>query len=328
MLSKKKRSTKKHVKQRYHLGEKNVRSFPAPAKSSRVYYDDTVPGFGLRVTYRGTRSWVLNYYAPSGYERRLTIGRWAVWTAGAAREQAKLLKRRIDLGEDPLAQKQEKRRGETFADLCAECLDVYAVRKRDGGAGDRRFLEVEALPVRRRLEVRDITRADVIRLLDKQAAEAPVSARRLHSVLRKVFSWGVERGLLEVSPCLYVKAPGGKQHARDRVLTLDECTELWRGFTVGGWTTHGVVTAARLVLVTAQRPGEVCGAAWAELDFDEKVWTIPAARTKNGRTHRAPLTRTALELLAEARRHQEAAGKLSRWVFPSPRGISRLQRWR
>ena len=59
----------------------------------------------------------------------------------------------------------------------------------------------------------------------------------------------------------------------------------------------------RLILVTAQRPGEVAGATWREIDTDAAIWTIPAARTKNGRAHGVPLSELALEILAELREH-------------------------
>ena len=74
--------------------------------------------------------------------------------------------------------------------------------------------------------------------------------------------------------------------------------------------------AFELLVLTATRSGEVRRAAWTEIDRDEGVWTVPARRTKGNREHRVPLSRRALELLAEAR----AVGGIGPFVFPSVRG--------
>jgi Arm domain-containing DNA-binding protein len=82
-----------------------VRALPAPAVGSRIKYDSEVTGFGVRMTSAGARSFVLNYRV-AGRERRYTIGSFPDWTA---REEAKALKRRIDHGEDPIAERQADR---------------------------------------------------------------------------------------------------------------------------------------------------------------------------------------------------------------------------
>src|SRR5437879_3625155 len=109
---------------RERLTEKLVHTLPAPAAGNHVFWDappatgkDYVPGLGLRVTAAGARAFILNYRTRSGRERRITIGAWPAWTVTAARAEAAALKRRIDAGDDPLAERQEARDAPTMSEL-------------------------------------------------------------------------------------------------------------------------------------------------------------------------------------------------------------------
>ncbi|HEY1753210.1 MAG TPA: Arm DNA-binding domain-containing protein, partial [Caulobacteraceae bacterium] len=85
------------------LDDNAVKGFAAPAKGNRITYDSEVPGFGVRVTASGARSFILNYRTRSGLERRYTIGAFPTWKTTAAREEAKNLKAAIRAnGRDPL----------------------------------------------------------------------------------------------------------------------------------------------------------------------------------------------------------------------------------
>ena len=97
------------------LADQLVRKLPAPATGNRITYDrgnEAVRGFGVRVTASGARSFVLNYVI-GGRERRLTIGAYPQWSAAAAREEAKRLKREVDIGRDPLGERVAYREAPT-----------------------------------------------------------------------------------------------------------------------------------------------------------------------------------------------------------------------
>ena len=98
------------------LDEKAVRSLEAPASGNRITYDTDVKGFGARVTAAGAKSFILNYTA-ARRERRITIGSVPDWSVAGARDRAKELKRRIDIGEDPMAERHEDRAAPTIDDL-------------------------------------------------------------------------------------------------------------------------------------------------------------------------------------------------------------------
>lgn len=121
-----------------------------------------------------------------------------------------------------------------------------------------------------------------------------------------MFNWAISRDLLEYNPCIQVKA-SAKERSRERVLTGNEIRIMWSALDTVSLTP----TAAgipRFILTTAQRPGGVCTAEWAEVEGE--WWTIPGTKTKNGLAHRVLLAGLALEILSE----RPQKGK---YVFPS-----------
>jgi integrase len=150
----------------------------------------------------------------------------------------------------------------------------------------------------------------VIALVEKKAETAPIAANRLLELLVRLFNFAIDRELLDANPCARVQKPGGRESSRDRVLSPDEIRELWNALD-RQWFTEQTAAALRLILVTAQRPGEVVSIRREDLDLSEGWWTIPAERAKNGLAHRVPLNGRARETL-------ESLPDVSPWVFPSP----------
>ena len=291
------------------LTEKTIKELVPPAKGNRITYDDEVPGFGIRVTRSGARAFVLNYVV-EGRERRLTIGAWPVWSATGARRRAKELRIRIDQGEDPLGESQQRRSEPTFAEVATEYLENHAAKKKSGHA-DKLYLDRDVVPSWGHLKAGDIRRRDVIRLVEAKAKATPIAGNRLLGIIRKLFGWAVERDLLATNPCLGVRAPA-RENRGDRVLSEDEIYRVWHALDSAAMAAECRLTV-RLMLALGQRSGEVCGMLWEEVDIEARVWSIPAGRSKNGLAHRVPLTDTALELLGQAPRW-------GRLVCPSSRG--------
>ena len=121
-----------------------------------------------------------------------------------------------------------------------------------------------------------------------------------------MFSWAVERGIIEASPAANVKAPG-QETARDRVLTDDELRAFLRACDGMG---EPFGPLFRLLLLTGQRREEVAALPWAELDLAGAVWHLPAARTKNKRASDVPLAEQAVAIL-------EGLMRRSPLVFPA-----------
>jgi integrase len=94
-------------------------------------------------------------------------------------------------------------------------------------------------------------------------------------------------------PTIGVRKPV-RETTRDRVLSDDELRAFWEATGTMGMPFGPLF---RLLLLTAQRESETAGMRWSELDFDERQWEIPGARTKNGKPHTVHLSDLTIEVL-------------------------------
>jgi integrase len=230
-------------------------------------------------------------------------------------EARKKVEQGIDPGAEAIAERVEERRAPTVEALADEYLEKWARPRKRSWREDERILKKDVLPEWGRRKAREITRRDVIRLLDGIVDRgAGIMANRTLATIRKMFNFAVSRDIVPVSPCLAVRSPAPEQR-RDRVLTTDEIRALWLGLEGAKMMAEGTKLALKLQLVTGQRKAEIVTVAWDEIDLTDKWWTIPAEKAKNGLPHRVPLSPLALELLQAAK---NITGD-SPWIFPSPR---------
>src|SRR5215468_10956541 len=96
------------------LTDSIIRGLSAPSVGAVITYDAKIPGFGVRVTANNVKSFILNYVV-NGRERRMTIGRFPTWSATAARDEAKALRRKVDANIDPLEERKAGRRAAEVA---------------------------------------------------------------------------------------------------------------------------------------------------------------------------------------------------------------------
>lgn len=290
------------------LTDKAVQSIEKPGKGKRLVADehrDAPRGFGLRINASGTKTFVLRYNA-EGKDRLLTIGEYPTWTLAAARKKAGELRRTIDGGTDILKQRRAKRAEPTVAEM----VDQFRKAQLDQLASGRAVhgtLERHLLPKLGHKKIPDVRRRDVVGLVEGVATCHPREAGKLLGYCKQLFAYAEDREIIEASPIANLKAQkigkGLTATRRGRVLSSDEIRALWaRAETCG---IHRLTALAlKLILVTAQRPGEVCGMRWKEIDGGQ--WIIPASR--RGKTNDAnvvPLTETALDLLGAAKEEVE-----------------------
>jgi len=278
--------------------------------------------FGVRVTPQGNKSFVF-MYRYQGKLKRMTLGTYPAMSLAEAHkahaEAKEMLARGIDPGAKALIEKEEERKAPTVAVLADEYLEKWAKPRKRSWQVDKRILEKDVFPEWGRRKAKDLTRRDVIRLLDNIVDRgAPIMANRTLAVIRKMFNFAVARDIVPASPCAAIQTPSPEQR-RDRVLSAEEIKTFWHGLE-GTRITEEIRLALKMQLVTAQRKGEVISAEWAEIDLQEKWWTIPPEKTKNRLPHRVPLSMLAIEILEAAK---NLAGD-SRWVFPSPRGAGHI----
>ena len=129
------------------LTETLVKALSSPIKGHQIIYDTELKGFGIRMTAGGSKAFILNYRI-QGRERRLTIGSYPEWSAAAARKQAEELKRRIDVGQDPMAERREDRLAPTVADLCTLYEQHHLHKKRPSSQRDD-LAAIRNMPPRR-----------------------------------------------------------------------------------------------------------------------------------------------------------------------------------
>lgn len=261
-------------------------------------WDDELKGFGLRLTPKGSKSYVFQYRmggreAPS---RRYTIGgHGSPWTPEKARKEAERLLIMVRQGIDPVQADQERRRQavDLAFDSYVESFTNLYLKKRwkqwQLGAG---VLRREAVPVLRSKPLPRIKRSDLSPIWDR-LQDRPAVARLTHATLRKLFRWAVNRGDLERSPLDGVEPPPPVA-ARDRVLSDEELVLAWKCSSKLGAPFSGFF---KMLILTAQRREEVAGLDWSELDRAARVWTLPGYRTKNGKPQLVPLSQPAFQVL-------------------------------
>jgi integrase len=150
-------------------------------------------------------------------------------------------------------------------------------------------------------KARDVSRRQLIALLDGIVDRgAPVTANRVYSLLKQCFEFAAAKDLIPASPMAGVLRPGGDEIARDRTLAEDEVRTFWTKLESAKMA-QPTRLGLKLLLVTAQRRGEVTNARWSQFDLEEAVWTIPAEISKNGREHKVPLSPISIEILTDLR---------------------------
>lgn len=289
------------------LSVKAIEAFKPKVKRYEVH-DLLCPGFSLRVFPTGRKVFTVKYrYGLT--QRRLPIGVHPRISLAQARNKAIEALRLVDEGIDPAARRRQL--SLTVESICADFIRQYARPHTRRWKETERTLQREFVSVFGQRDIREITRHDIIELMDGVIERgASYAANRLHSNLRRLFNWLIERGVVDTSPVAGTKPPSREQ-PRDRVLTDDEIRAVLR---VCAKEPYPFGQFVPLLLATAQRRGEVSGMKHSDVDLDAKQWVIPAELSKNGKPHVVPLNDFAMRMLASVPRFADCD-----WVFTTTR---------
>jgi integrase len=281
----------------------------------------------LLVEANGVKLWRMNY-RHLGRQKTLAFGVWPYVTLAEARAKRDAARKQIGEGTDPA----EKQRLDHLSALLEAESTFKAIaeewvtkNEREGRAPvtlDKvRWLLKMAYPTLGRRPINKITPQEVLLVLRKvEASGRYESARRMRSVLSRVFRYGIAtaRAERDVAADLRGALITPKVKHLAAITTPREAGGLLRA--IDGYSGHAITLfALRLTPHLFVRPGELRHAEWSEFDFERAVWSIPAEKMKMRRPHRVPLSRQACRLLEEL--HPLTAD--GRYLFPSFRSVAR-----
>ncbi len=199
----------------------------------------------------------------------------------------------IRQGVDPVEEAREAKRREkvlNFSAYCDQFVELYLQSNwPDTWPEAMRVLENVVKPRWGKKSLIALKRSDMVKLMDDYS-DRPGSRKIIHSLLRKLFNWAVDRQDIGVSPLMGMKAPRPCP-SRRRVLGQEELICLWQASKMVEWPWGPFV---RLLILTMQRRQEVAQMDWAEIDLEARTWTIPAERAKNDEAHIVPLSQLAI----------------------------------
>lgn len=226
-------------------------------------------GLGLRVAPSGLRTWIF-LYRFNGKPRRVCLGRYPRLSVAQAHRAHGVAAAQLADGIDPgtlrVREKKSEREAPTIATLAKDYIDKHARPKKRSWKADDATLRRDVLPVWGDRKAKDIRRRDVIDLLDGIVLRgAPIAANRTFAMVRRMFSWAIERDMLEHSPCTHVRRPA-PEHRRDRVLSSAELAKLWPVLSEAS-VDDPVRLSLAFMLTTAQRLGEILSARWEDVDL-------------------------------------------------------------
>jgi integrase len=285
---------------RIRLTKSAIDALPT-GRSDVVYWDAGYPGFGVKVTPKGRKVFIVLYRAGGAGSklRKYTIGPYGRVTLHQARVAAhKVFAAKLE-GRDLAAEKREARR-RVVADRVEDLLESFIAQRlaQNRSAGEiSRLLRREVGKPWAGRSIHEIGKRDVVEVISAiEQRGAPVAANKTLKSLKTFLRWCVGRAVLDQSPAEGVPMPA-KEVARDRVLNDQELSQVILAARQMDGPYGGIV---ELLVLTGQRREEVARLKWDELDLVKRVWTLPKSRTKNAKEHLVHLSEQAITVLKRA----------------------------
>lgn len=268
-----------------------------------------VTGFGLKVTPKGGKTFVLQYRMRGAkHDRRIKIGKYGVWTVERARDRARELRREIDAGTDPFDKRAAEHRAReeakrlavdrSFETVAGRFLEHYRAEPRASGARKGKLRSARTIEMMEgaiaylkdkfgQTRIDQIGSGDLRRAIEAIPAANQATRRNTDACARILWKWAAEQEEIDSNPFDTISRRPAVVASRERVLDDAELGLLWSAsldldYPVGPYF--------RLLILTGQRRAEVAAMSWSELDKGAREWCIPASRAKNGIAHIVPLS--------------------------------------
>lgn len=284
----------------------NARQVDAAKPREKAYKLADGAGLYLEVVPSGSRYWRMKYRF-NGKEKRMAFGVYPAVSLAQARALRDEAKKKLAEGIDPsFAKKEEKlvrdvQLNNTFQAVALEWHGTKVSRWSEGYASDiieafnkDIFPYIGQQPVN---EIKPLVLLNVLRRMESRGATE--KAKKVRQRCSEVFRYAIVTGRAEYNPAAdLTSAMSGHESKHYPFLTVEELPDFFKA--LAGYTGSPlVVLAARLLILTGVRTGELRGAFWSEFDLEKAVWEIPAERMKMKRPHLVPLSTQALEIVQQ-----------------------------
>lgn len=279
-----------------HLTDISIRALTPPSKGQITYWDDTTPGFGVRVSQGGAKSFVL----VSGANRqRTTIGRYPTIKLSDARTEAKRVIAEHTLGKTRYSAISFEQARDRFLSDCERRNKPRTVQ--DYTRLLNRHFRFSKTPIS------EISTQELMRRINR-LNDTPSEQNHAFIAARVFFRWAARNRLIERSPLEDMSLPAASR-SRERVFTEAELSEVYRTARAHPYPYGAIIS---LLLLTGQRRGEIASLKWGWIDAEAQTITLPSTITKNKRAHTFPYGHTAASVLEEI-------PELGEYIFPATR---------
>lgn len=290
-----------------------IRNYLAPNKRTEIY-DKIVSGLAIRITKTGSKSFVYRYRHKDKV-KRFTIGTYPKLGLAQARKEVKRLAYEVSQGIDPLAEKRKKRNKPSpinFSKLAKEFKQKHIPTLREITRDEyKRIIDVELKPALGNVAIKDISKHDILKLLDNKAYKdkSPTMANRIRARLSKMYTFAISRGLADYNPVSQIPTYKEGETKRKRFYDKKEIQKIWKANENQRDPGRSVI---KMLFLTGQRLGET--RKMKRSCINGSVWTIPSEDAKNKVANEVPLSDLALRVIDEL---EPLTGK-SDYVFNSP----------
>lgn len=297
-------------------------------KPGVYYHHSTKSGdrLAVRVSPKKKRTFVFYYYA-EGKAKKFTLGVFPAMRLKQAIEKVKELS-----GTDPVREKKQRKLDAEAAERARKAAEkaeelrklshrtmtdvweVYQSKKRfkqkasSTRKEEERKWNIDIAPTLGDVCIKDVTAERLDNLLENKARKSPVAANRLYSFLNLMISPALTKGWITIHPLQHVDMPS-REKPRDRVLSDDELRAIWPHLKTTKGNSGDIL---KLIILSAQRPGEISSMKWADIDMENRLWT--QSHNKTGVPMLVPLSDQAMEILEGRERTDE-------YVFYSRAGV-------
>lgn len=323
--AKKRINTKEDVKEITTLAEKLAEDIKnGVIEKGKIMRYPAGGGLYLEMSATGGLHWRMKYRF-NGKEKRLSFGASPTITLNKAcnlRDKARVaLADGIDPGEEKKREKIEKT-APTFREVAVEFVkkqrEVWAASHTRTVEGR---LNLDVYPAFGNTLITEVTAQDVFAMLQKiEERRAFETASRVLGFCSLIFKYAISIGLVSFDPCPALRRALTPYNKGQLAAITEPKAVGVLMLAVDDYKGSLIVRSALLFsALTFCRPGEIRHAEWAEIDFGEEMWTIPAEKMKGREEHKVPLSRQAIQVLKAIQPYT----RNGKYVFPTPRSNNR-----